>query len=89
MSSVMILLFSVILVTLLGIQSLSLNRNLKWVASINSFMVNLSQLLILKTMPGPTSKLDIACYLIGGPIGVNLAMWVFPKVQKILNNSKV
>lgn len=88
MTSLIILFSSILLVTMLGIQSLSINNNLRWAASINSFMISLAQLVMLKVMPGPTSHLDVFCYLIGGPIGVQITLWIFPKVKTFFNKDR-
>lgn len=85
MNALIILLATISLVAMLGFQSLTVNHNLKLMASFNSLLINAANLWLLKVMPGPTNSIEVAAYLIGGPIGVQITLWAFPKVKRAID----
>ena len=89
MNALIILLATIALVAMLGFQSLTINSNLKVMAVFNSLLINGANLWLLKVMPGPTTSLEVAAYLIGGPIGVYITLWAFPKVKAWINRNKL
>ena len=62
------------LVFLLGIQQLNVQAGQRTQAFITSLAIAWMQLLLLKLMPQPTSWLENAGYLLGGPFGILAAM---------------
>lgn len=58
----------------LGFQSLNVNGGHYRAAFFNSFAIGLGNLMILKFVPhaGP---MQIAAYLLGGPLGIVASMW--------------
>lgn len=64
------------LVFFLGFQSLSVNSGHYWIAGGNSFIIGSFNLFLYKTVPEVTGFMQIAAYLIGGPLGILAAMYV-------------
>lgn len=75
MHELLIFLSSLLIVFLLGLQSLNVNGGYKVLAAITSFGVGMCNFYILKQIPKETSG-DMAAiaYLAGGPIGIVLSM---------------
>lgn len=67
-----------LLVLFLGLQSLNVNGGHKLMAAITSFGISASNIIVLKTMPGPTEGLEIAAYCLGGPCGILVSMAIHP-----------
>lgn len=67
-----------ILVFALGLQSLMVNRGHFIGAFLNSLLISIAQLLLLKLGPGATG-MEIAGYILGGPFGIVSAMHVFER----------
>ena len=63
------------MVTLLVIQSRLNIHGYMWVAAGNSFLIGTAQLVMWRIMPNPTG-LEIAAFLVAGPVGNILAQWV-------------
>lgn len=68
--------FAVVL--FLGLQSLNVNGGHKLLAVLTSFGISVANLFILKIMPGPTNWLEIAAYIVGGPLGIYTSMRIHP-----------
>jgi len=66
------------LVLFLGLQSLNVNGGHKFLAAITSFGIGTANIAILKIMPGPTDGLEVAAYLLGGPLGILASMAIHP-----------
>jgi hypothetical protein len=66
------------LVLFLGLQSLNVNGGHRALAAVTSFGIGLSNITILKIMPGPTGGVEILAYLIGGPAGILASMALHP-----------
>ncbi|HLX30765.1 MAG TPA: hypothetical protein VKV24_19995 [Casimicrobiaceae bacterium] len=62
----------------LGLQSLNVNGGHRLLAAMTSFAIGSCQLALFKVLPGPTSPAEIACYLVGGPLGIVAAMGAHP-----------
>jgi hypothetical protein len=65
-------------VVALGLQSLNVNGGHHIMAALNSFAIGSFNLALLKLVPQPTSLIDNAAYLLGGPIGIVVAMKLHP-----------
>jgi hypothetical protein len=64
----------------LGFQSLCVNSGHYWLAGINSLLIGTFNLILFKTAPQVQGTAEIACYLLGGPLGILSAMWVHRNV---------
>jgi len=62
----------------LGLQSLNVNGGHRLAAALTSFLIGTSQLYLFKVLPGPTDALQVACYLLGGPLGIVCSMVAHP-----------
>lgn len=58
----------------LGFQSLNVNGGHYRAAFLNSFLIGLGNLAILKLVPD-ANALEIAAYLLAGPFGIVASMW--------------
>lgn len=66
------------LVLFLGLQSLNVNGGHRLLSSLTSFGIGAANLTVLKIMPGPTGVLEIAAYLLGGPLGILASIAIHP-----------
>jgi len=73
------------LVFLLGIQQLNVQFNQRVQAWITSLAIAWMQLLLLKLMPQPTTWLENAGYLLGGPFGILAAMSSHTRLTAFFN----
>ncbi|MES2959771.1 MAG: hypothetical protein V4792_16400 [Pseudomonadota bacterium] len=64
----------------LGLQSLNVNGGHKLLAALTSLLIGISHLVLFKVLPGPTDALQIAGYLLGGPLGILASMWAHPQL---------
>lgn len=64
----------------LGLQSLNVNGGHRLLAALTSFMIGSCQLALYKVMPGPTDAIEVAAYLLGGPVGIVAAMALHPRL---------
>jgi hypothetical protein len=78
MICLLVFLAAVLIVFMLGFQSLNVNRGHYWLACLTSLGIGTANLCLLKIIPQAKDPLEIACYLVGGPIGILLAMWLHP-----------
>ena len=60
----------------LGFQSQVVNHGHYKAAFLNSFLISLAQLAILKFVPQAHGFYDYAAYMTGGPLGIIASMWV-------------
>lgn len=65
-------------VVALGLQSLNVNGGHYVLAAFNSFAIGAFNLALLKLVPQPTTTIDNLAYLLGGPIGIVVAMKTHP-----------
>lgn len=66
------------LVLLLGLQSLNVNGGHRFLSALTSFGIGTANITILKIMPGPTGVVEVAAYLLGGPLGILTSMAIHP-----------
>lgn len=66
----------------LGFQSLNVNRGHYWLASLTSLFIGTANLALLKLVPQASDPAEIAAYLLGGPLGILLAMRLHPSRQR-------
>ena len=71
-----------IVVFSLGLQSLNVNGGHKALAFATSLAIGASNLVLFKLLPGPTDALQIAGYLLGGPLGIVCSMTVHPHLLR-------
>lgn len=69
-----------VLVFALGLQSLNVNGGHRAAAFLTSFAIGASNLVLFKLAPD-AGGLEIAAYLIGGPLGIISAMKAHPYVM--------
>lgn len=62
----------------LGLQSLNVNGGHRVMAMTTSLAIGAGNLVLFKVLPGPTTLLDIAGFLSGGPLGIVSAMAAHP-----------
>lgn len=65
----------------LGSQSLIVNNGRYVLAFFNSFLIGACNLILFKVAPN-ASGVDIAAFLLGGPLGIVSAMWVFRHLHR-------
>lgn len=80
MNALIILACTFGVVLALGLQSLNVNQGKRLLAFCTSFLIGLCNLGLLKIVPQPTSWLDVAAYLLGGPFGILTAMYLHPRL---------
>lgn len=66
------------LVLFLGLQSLNVNGGHRLLSALTSFGIGAANVTVLKIMPGPTGWLEVAAYLVGGPLGILTSMAIHP-----------
>lgn len=66
------------LVSFLGLQSLNVNGGHRLLSALTSFGIGAANITILKIMPGPTGWVELAAYLLGGPLGILASMTIHP-----------
>jgi len=64
----------------LGIQQLNVDGGHRWFAFFTSPLIALSNLVLLKLMPGPTGTLELLGYLFGGSFGIVASMALHPRL---------
>ncbi len=64
----------------LGLQSLNVNQGRRLLAFCTSFLIGFCNLVLLKIVPQPTTWLEVAAYLLGGPFGILTAMFLHPRL---------
>lgn len=70
-----------VVVFALGAQSLIVNNGRYLAAFINSFVIGACNMVLLKLGPQAT-LLEIAAFLLGGPLGIVTAMYVFRHLHR-------
>lgn len=75
-----LLLFASTFVAVLALvlQSLNVNGGHRVLACITSLFIGAGNLVLFKTLPGSTDALQVAGYLLGGPVAVLVGMWAHP-----------
>lgn len=71
----------------LGLQSLNVNGGHHLMAAVTSFAIGTFNLALLKLVPQPTTVFDNAAYLLGGPIGILVAMKLHPYLVQWIRTS--
>lgn len=78
MSALFLFLSTYALVLFLGLQSLNVNGGHRLLSALTSFGIGAANITILKIMPGPTDWMEVAAYLLGGPLGILTSMTIHP-----------
>lgn len=86
MTEFLIFLSAVGIVFFLGLQSLSVNSGHKILAAVNSLVISTFNLYLLKSVPDIHTWQATAAYLLGGPVGITLAIYTHPFIAKLLYN---
>lgn len=81
MTALTLFISTLLLVMALGAQSLFVNNGLYVAAFANSFIIGAGNLALYKLAPD-ASGFEIAAFLIGGPVGVCLAMFIFRNLHR-------
>ena len=72
----------------LGLQSLNVNGGHRLAACCTSFLIGTANLVLFKLLPGPTTAMDVAGYLLGGPVGIYAAMTLHPHLVRWARGAK-
>lgn len=88
MTALLLFTSTYITVLALGIQSLNVNGGHRWLACATSLFIGTGNLVLLKTLPGDTTALEVAAYLAGGPAGIVSAMVAHPVLVRLYANLK-
>ena len=83
MTALLLFFSTFVTVLALGIQSLNVNGGHRWWAMATSLFIGTGNLVLLKTLPGETSWLELAAYLAGGPAGIVSAMALHPLLVRV------
>jgi len=86
MTEFLIFLSAVGIVFFLGLQSLSVNSGHKVLAAVNSLVIGTFNLILLKSVPNIETWQATAAYLVGGPVGITITIYLHPKITKVLYN---
>jgi hypothetical protein len=62
----------------LGLQSLNVNGRHFVAAGLTSLLIGCANLVLFKSLPGPTGNAELVAYLVGGPAGIICAMLAHP-----------
>lgn len=84
MTELLIFISAVGIVFFLGLQSLSVNSGHKVLAAVNSLVIGTFNLILLKSVPDIETWQATVAYLIGGPVGITLAIYFHPFIAKLL-----
>lgn len=87
MTEIILFTSTFVLVFALGMQSLNVNNGHYILAALTSYVIGAGQMILYKLAPD-ASWTEIAAYLNGGPVGIVLAMWVHPRLARILRRGK-
>lgn len=68
----------------LGAQQLNVNANRRSLAFVTSLFISLATLIQFKVLPGPTSWLEIAAFMLGNAAGIVTCMWAYPQLVRLL-----
>lgn len=83
MTALLLFVSTYITVLALGVQSLNVNGGHRWLAAGTSLFIGTGNLVLLKTLPGDTTWVDVAAYLLGGPAGIVSAMALHPRLVQL------
>ena len=86
MTELLIFISAVGIVFFLGLQSLSVNSGHKILAAVNSLVIGSFNLFLLKSLPDIDTWQSTVAYLVGGPVGITLAIYLQPRIAKVLYN---
>lgn len=87
MSALLLFAATFALVLFLGLQSLNVNGGHRLLSALTSFGIGAANVTVLKIMPGPTGWLEVAAYLIGGPLGILTSMAIHPWMARRFGRS--
>lgn len=87
MTALALFLSTFILVLALGLQSQFVNNGHPAMAFANSLVIGASNLMLFKLAPD-ASGLEIAAYLLGGPLGIVTSMFLFARFTNWLTKHK-
>jgi len=72
----------------LGVQQHNVHRGHRGLAFTTSLLIGAATLVQLKVLPGPTTWLDIAGYLLGSACGIVASMWAHPRLVALLRRPR-
>lgn len=78
MNAAFLFISTFVLVLALGLQSQFVNNGHPFMAFANSLVIGASNLVLFKLAPD-ASGLEIAAYLLGGPLGIVTSMFLFAR----------
>lgn len=82
MQALVIFLATFVVVFALGFQSLTVNRGYYLAAFLNSFLISVANLAILKYVPQAHGFYEYLAYMTGGPLGIITSMWAHKRIFK-------
>lgn len=71
----------------MGIQHQNWNQRHSAAVFATSLLIGTGYLVQLKVLPGPTSPLDIAAYLVGSACGAVVSMWMHPHLVALFSSA--
>jgi hypothetical protein len=71
----------------LGIQQMNVQLRGKIAAFVTGLLIQLTQLVVLKSLPGPTDPFEIAAFMLGGPCGIVTSIWIHPHLVAMFSAS--
>lgn len=84
MNAAALFLASFAVVFSLGAQQLNVNANRRGLAFVTSLLICAATLIQFKVLPGPTTWLEIAAYMLGSASGIVSCMWAYPHLVRLL-----
>lgn len=76
------------LVLFLGLQQLNVAGNHRVLAMLTSAGISGANLVVLKSIPGPTDFLDLLAYITGGPLGILVSMLIHPHLVRVFKGGR-
>jgi hypothetical protein len=83
-NAALLLCSSFAVVFLLGTQQLNVTAGRKRAAFVTSLAIGAATLVQFKVLPGPTTLLEVAAYLVGSALGIVASIAAYPRVERAL-----
>lgn len=84
MTALALLMASFAVVFFLGVQQLNVTANRRGFAFVTSLFISAATLIQFKVLPGPTTWLEIAAFMLGSALGIEASMAAYPRLVKLL-----
>lgn len=87
MTELTLFLSTALVVFALGFQQLNVAGRHYFLAVLTSLVIGASQIYLWRTLPG-ASVSQVVATLCGGPVGIVGAMWLHPRLARLLKRKK-